>query len=72
MKKRRSDRRNQFIEVQEQILAISNEIYGPEESALAKNVVEESNLTLLKLEELRRQLHILQKEKVTCFPFSLF
>ncbi|KAI9111994.1 hypothetical protein K1719_016890 [Acacia pycnantha] len=63
MQKRRSDRINQFIEVQEQIQAICNEIYGPEESALVKNVVEESDLTLIKLEEFHRQLHTLQKEK---------
>lgn len=70
MQKRRSDRINQFIEVQEQIQAICNEIYGPEESALVKNVVEESDLTLIKLEELHRQLHTLQKEKVNCFLFG--
>ncbi|XP_028756450.1 65-kDa microtubule-associated protein 3 isoform X2 [Neltuma alba] len=63
MRKRRFDRRNQFLDVQEQIQGISNEIYGPEESALLKNDVEEYDLTLIKLEKLHRQLHTLQKEK---------
>ncbi|XP_054788068.1 65-kDa microtubule-associated protein 3 isoform X2 [Prosopis cineraria] len=63
MRKRRSDRRNQFIEVQEQMQGISNEIYGPRESAPIKSIIEESDLTLRKLEELHRQLHTLQKEK---------
>lgn len=72
MRKRRSDRKNQFKEVQEQILGISNELYGPKE--YAKTDVDESDLTLTKLEELHRQLHTLQKEKVSYFllPYFLF
>lgn len=69
MRKRRSDRRNQFIEVQEQIQGISNEIYGSREYAPVKIVFNESDLTLRKLEELHRQLHTLQKEKVNYFLF---
>ncbi|RDX78761.1 65-kDa microtubule-associated protein 3, partial [Mucuna pruriens] len=62
MQKRKSERRNQFIEVQEQIQSISIEIYGPREYIPA--IVDETDLSLRKLEELHRQLHALQIEKV--------
>ncbi|KHN27850.1 65-kDa microtubule-associated protein 3 [Glycine soja] len=58
MQKRKSGRRNQFIEVQEQIQSISNEI-SPSITA----IVDETDLSLRKLEELHRQLLALQKEK---------
>ncbi|RDX98664.1 65-kDa microtubule-associated protein 3, partial [Mucuna pruriens] len=61
MQKRKSERRNQFIEVQEQIQSISNEIYGPREYITV--VVDETDLSLRRLEELHRQLLALQKEK---------
>lgn len=63
MRKRKSDRRNQFLEVQEQILEISNEIYGVTEYIPSKTVVDESDLSLRKLEELQKKFHELQKEK---------
>jgi len=70
MQKRKSGRRNQFIEVQEQIQSISNEI-SPSITA----IVDETDLSLRKLEELHRQLLALQKEKVNLFllvpPLSL-
>jgi len=62
MQKRKIERRNQFIEVQEQIQSISIEIYGPREYIPA--VEDETDLSLRKLEELHRQLHALQIEKV--------
>ncbi|CAJ1952519.1 unnamed protein product [Sphenostylis stenocarpa] len=61
MQKRKSDRRDQFIEVQEQIQSISNEIYSASENITA--VVDETDLSLKKLEELHRELLALQKEK---------
>ncbi|TKY45050.1 65-kDa microtubule-associated protein 3 [Spatholobus suberectus] len=61
MRTRKSERRNQFIEVQEQIQSISNEIYSPREYITA--VVDETDLSLRKLEELHRQLLALQKDK---------
>ncbi|KAL2994494.1 hypothetical protein AAZX31_10G167900 [Glycine max] len=61
MQKRKIERRNQFIEVQEQIQSISIEIYGPREYIPA--VEDETDLSLRKLEELHRQLHALQIEK---------
>ncbi|XP_029128439.1 65-kDa microtubule-associated protein 3 isoform X2 [Cajanus cajan] len=61
MQKRKSDRRNQFVEVQEQIQSISNEIDNSREYITA--VVDETDLSLRKLEELHRQLLALQKEK---------
>jgi protein regulator of cytokinesis 1 len=62
MQKRKHDRRNQFIEVQEQIQSISNEIHGARE--IIPFIVDDTDLSLRKLEELHRQLHTLQKEKV--------
>ncbi|XP_061353537.1 65-kDa microtubule-associated protein 3-like isoform X1 [Gastrolobium bilobum] len=61
MQKMKSERRNQFIEVQEQVQSISNEIYGPGEYIPA--IVDETDLSVRKLEELHRQLRALQKEK---------
>ncbi|MFQ6631234.1 hypothetical protein Gotur_010000 [Gossypium turneri] len=63
MKKRKIERRNQFVEVLEQIQKITNEIYGSTESFSSKTVVDETDLSLRKLEELHRQLHELQTEK---------
>ncbi|KAK9063242.1 hypothetical protein SSX86_017112 [Deinandra increscens subsp. villosa] len=59
MKKRKSERRNQFIEVLEQIQKIQMEIY----TASYKTVLDETDLTLRKLEELHVQLQALEKEK---------
>lgn len=64
MRKRKSDRRNQFLDVLQQIQEISNEIHGSTEYMSSKIVVDENDLSLRKLEELHRQLHDLQKEKV--------
>ncbi|KAL1341930.1 hypothetical protein HN51_028506 [Arachis hypogaea] len=61
MRKRKSERRNQFIEVHEQIQVISMEIYGPREYIPA--VVDEIDLSLRKLEDLHKQLQALQIEK---------
>ena len=55
------DRRKQFHEVLEGIRKISSEIYG---SADHNVFVDEADLSLKKLEELHRQLHELEKEKV--------
>ncbi|XP_022736876.1 65-kDa microtubule-associated protein 3-like [Durio zibethinus] len=63
MKKRKIERRNQFLEVLEQVQKITNEIYGYTDSVSSKTVVDETDLSLRKLEELHRQLHELQKEK---------
>lgn len=65
MRKRKSERRHQFIEVQEQIQKISNEIDAYAECMSSKPDVDESDLSVRRLEELHRQLQMLQKEKVT-------
>jgi protein regulator of cytokinesis 1 len=61
MRKRKLDRRKQFHEVVEDIRKISSEIYG---SADHNILVDEADLSLRRLEELHRQLHELEKEKV--------
>ncbi|PHT68895.1 65-kDa microtubule-associated protein 3 [Capsicum annuum] len=60
MQKRKSKRKNQFIEVMKQIQMIKNEIYRFSSTSL---VVDESDLSLRKLEELHTELLVLQKEK---------
>ncbi|KAL5570031.1 hypothetical protein UlMin_026606 [Ulmus minor] len=62
MRKRKSERRNQFLDVLGEIRNVSNEIQGNTEY-ISSITVDESDLSLRKLEELHRQLHALQKEK---------
>lgn len=59
MKKRKSDRRNQFLEVLEQIQKLQKEIY----TTSLNTVLDETDLSLRKLEELHTKLQTLQKEK---------
>lgn len=66
MRKRKSERRNQFMDVLEEIRSISNEIQGSLEY-VPPNKVDETDLSLRKLEELHKQLHALQQEKVFFF-----
>ncbi|KAK4839986.1 hypothetical protein QYF36_026463 [Acer negundo] len=63
MRKRKSDRRKQFVEVLQHIQMIKNEIYGSTASISSIAVVDEADLSLRKLEEFHRELHELQKEK---------
>ncbi|KAI5346933.1 hypothetical protein L3X38_014812 [Prunus dulcis] len=63
MKKRKLDRKNNFLEVLEEIQIISSEINGSTEYSSSKTVVDETDLSLRRLEELHRQLHALQTEK---------
>ncbi|KAE8722447.1 65-kDa microtubule-associated protein 3 [Hibiscus syriacus] len=63
MKKRKIERRNHFIDVLDQIQMIRNELSGSTESISSEILVDETDLSLLKLEELHSQLHELQKEK---------
>lgn len=64
MQKRKIERKNQFLEVLEEIQIISNEINGSTNCISSKKVVDETDLSLRRLEELHRQLHALQTEKV--------
>ncbi|KAM7491715.1 hypothetical protein LguiA_034636 [Lonicera macranthoides] len=63
MRKRKCDRRNQFLEVLEQIQNLRNEIYSPSEYTPSNTVLDETDLSLRKLEELHRELQALEKEK---------
>ncbi|KAI3458258.1 hypothetical protein Pfo_014921 [Paulownia fortunei] len=63
MRKRKSDRKNQFIEVKEAIQSIKNEIYGPGGYASNDTAVDDTDLSLRNFEELHRELQALQKEK---------
>lgn len=63
MRKRKSERSNQFLEVLEEIQKISDELNGYEHSA-SKIMLDETDLSLKKLDELTKQLNALQQEKV--------
>ncbi|KAJ3670750.1 hypothetical protein LUZ60_008176 [Juncus effusus] len=62
MKKRKAERWNQFLEIIEQIKKISAEI-GQTEFLPSNFSLNQSDLSLRKLEELTKQLQALQKEK---------
>ncbi|KAG9440922.1 hypothetical protein H6P81_021087 [Aristolochia fimbriata] len=62
MRKRKNERLLQFHEVLEQIQKISREIVEPAHQ-ISKIVVDESDLSTRKLDELHRQLEAFQKEK---------
>ncbi|XP_044467547.1 65-kDa microtubule-associated protein 3-like [Mangifera indica] len=63
MRKRKTDRRNQFVDVLEQIRMIKNEIHESAVYTSSNTVVDEADLSLRKLEEFHRELLGLQKEK---------
>ncbi|XP_077240122.1 65-kDa microtubule-associated protein 3-like [Tasmannia lanceolata] len=63
MRKRKCDRLNQFHEAIVQIEKISKEIFGPTGYSPQMMVVDESDLSIRKLEELHKQLQTLQQEK---------
>ncbi|KAL0317702.1 UNVERIFIED_CONTAM: microtubule-associated protein 3 [Sesamum angustifolium] len=63
MRKRKSDRKNQFIEVLEEIQRIKHEIYRSGGYVYNNMAVDETDLSIRKLEELHRELQALQKEK---------
>ncbi|KAG6576779.1 65-kDa microtubule-associated protein 3, partial [Cucurbita argyrosperma subsp. sororia] len=62
MRKRKSERSSQFLEVLDEIRKISDELNGYEHS-VSKILLDETDLSLKKLDELNRQLHALQQEK---------
>lgn len=66
MKKRKNDRKNQILEVVEQIREILIEIRPPGYD-LSTAVVDESALSVRSLEEFHGQLHLLQEEKVRAY-----
>ncbi|XP_010443482.1 PREDICTED: 65-kDa microtubule-associated protein 3 [Camelina sativa] len=63
MQKRKIERRNQFVVVLEEIDSIANDIKGQGEHVHSKPLIDETDLSMRKLEELHCQLQALQKEK---------
>ncbi|CAA7021017.1 unnamed protein product [Microthlaspi erraticum] len=63
MQKRKTERRNQFVLVLEEIANITNDIKGQGEHVPSKPRIDETDLSMRKLEELRCQLQALEKEK---------
>lgn len=64
MRKRKFERRNRFVEVLDKIDDISKEIYRSKEDNSYMRVIDESDLSLKRLDELQSQLLALEKEKV--------
>ncbi|XP_027107814.2 65-kDa microtubule-associated protein 3-like [Coffea arabica] len=63
MRKRKMERKNHFIEVVEQIDNISKELSVSSEETLSMTIVDDSDLSLKRLEDLKTQLLALEKEK---------
>ncbi|KAJ4882382.1 65-kDa microtubule-associated protein 3 [Raphanus sativus] len=64
MQKRKTERRSQFLLVLEEIESITNDIKGQGgEHVLSKPLLDETSLSMTKLEELHSHLQALQKEK---------
>ncbi|KAL0710375.1 hypothetical protein Bca4012_017353 [Brassica carinata] len=63
MQKRQTERRSQFMVVLEEIESITNDIKGQGEHVQSKPLIDESDLSMRKLEELHCHLQALQKEK---------
>ncbi|KAL1222213.1 65-kDa microtubule-associated protein 3 [Cardamine amara subsp. amara] len=63
MQKRKIERRNQFVVVLEEIDSITNDIKGQGEYVTSRLLIDETDLSMRKLEELHGQLQALQKEK---------
>ncbi|KAL1546460.1 65-kDa microtubule-associated protein 3-like isoform X1 [Salvia divinorum] len=63
MIEKRNERKSQFSEVLKQINSISMELAGSTETCLDEMSVDESDLSMKKLDDLRTQLLLLQKEK---------
>lgn len=64
MKKRKAERWGQFLEIIEQMKRISSEI-GHSDFTSSDVALDQSDLSMRKLEELTKRLQALQKEKVS-------
>lgn len=64
MRKRKCERKKQFVETLEQIQTIKSEIHRSAGNHSSSAAMDESDLSLRNLEELHRELQALQKEKV--------
>ena len=62
-KQKLEEKKNQFDEVLEQIKNISNELYNDSEDTPSSIVVDETDLSIRKLEELHSELRDLQQDK---------
>ncbi|CAI9103769.1 OLC1v1002317C1 [Oldenlandia corymbosa var. corymbosa] len=63
MQRKKKDRKSMFIEVVEQINHIIKELHASDEANKSLIVIDDSDLSLKKLEDLKIQLHDLEKEK---------
>ncbi|KAK2994287.1 hypothetical protein RJ640_024010 [Escallonia rubra] len=63
MRARKYERRSKFVEVLDQIRNISNEICQSSEDSIRMMVIDESDLSLKRLDELQSHLLALEKEK---------
>lgn len=73
LRRKREERLKEFLEVQSQIVRICAEIAGnPHHASSASPQVDQCDLTVKRLEDLKSQLQELQKDKVVIFIFVYF
>uniref|UniRef100_A0A7N0V6D8 Uncharacterized protein n=1 Tax=Kalanchoe fedtschenkoi TaxID=63787 RepID=A0A7N0V6D8_KALFE len=63
MRRRKSERKGQFVEVIYEMQKILIEIKGSKDNVHPEVIIDESDLSVAKMEDLRGQLHALQNEK---------
>ncbi|KAL9225584.1 hypothetical protein vseg_001489 [Gypsophila vaccaria] len=63
MRKRKAERKHQFIDIVRQIQKVSTEIFGSAGQNSLQAVVDDNDLSLRRFEELQKQLQSLQSEK---------
>lgn len=73
IRKRRADREKEFVEVVEKLGQVSREIFGSAEDSLYKRVVDGSqDLSMRRLDRLKKRLLELENEKVYFSPYASF
>lgn len=63
MRKRKLDRKTQFLDIIGQIQKVSTEIYGPTGCNSTETAMDENDLSLTRFEEFQKRLQSLQEEK---------
>lgn len=72
MRRKKNDRKNKVLEVLFEVQSIKNEICSSDGFSSNEPASDEGDLSIKRLEELHKELHALQKEKVYIFPVLHF
>lgn len=71
MRKRKSERKTHFVELMSEIQKITTEIKGLKDNVRVEVTMDETDLSVRKMEELQKQLQALQNEKVCLTVITL-